>query len=291
MRFMFCGDPHGEFELIRGYGQNADVVVLLGDQTPEKPLVEELGPVVLERAWFILGNHDSDSAGYIAAHREENFWSRNLHAKVLEFGGLRIASLGGVFRGHVWEPRTEDIRYWTREAMIAATPLKKRFIGGLQERHWSSIFPEDFETLAAQAPADLLISHEAPENHKHGFRVIGDLARALGVRAIIHGHHHRAYQTEIEGGITVIGVAIKGVHIMDEFDIEALPKARGWKAAKRNLLDRLHEMKVGILEKYRQLSHTLETPPLLLVFLSMSLEHKTIKSGHRFSKMPRHISQ
>jgi predicted phosphodiesterase len=237
---MFCGDPHGEFELIRGYGRNADVVILLGDQTPSRPLAEELGPVV-DRAWFILGNHDSDSAGYLAAHRGD-IWARNLHARVLEFGGIRMASLGGVFRGRVWEPRTEDLRHWSRGEMVAVTPLKKRFIDGLPETHWSSIFPEDFESLCEQAPADLLVCHEAPECHKHGFKVVGDLARALGVRAIVHGHHHRQYQAEIEGGITVFGVGIHGFHIMDAVDFEGTPR-RGWKSARRDLLANLSTLK------------------------------------------------
>lgn len=241
MRFMFCGDPHGEFELIRGYGQNADVVVLLGDQTPAKALVDELGSVVAERAWFILGNHDGDSAGYLAAHRGD-IWMRNLHAKVLDFDGIRVASLGGVFRGQVWEPRTEDVRFITREAMIEVTPFNKRFIYSLPERHWTSIFPEDFEALLAEAPADLLVCHEAPECHKHGFKEVGDLARALGVRTIVHGHHHRSYKDVIEGGITVHGVGIHGFQILDAADIEGKPR-RGWKTARRDLLAMLRKMK------------------------------------------------
>ena len=242
MRFMFCCDPHGEFELIRGYGQNADIVMLLGDQTPERSLAEELGPVV-DRSWFILGNHDGDSAGYIAAHLGD-MGARNLHARVMDFAGIRMASLGGVFRGQVWEPRTKDVRYLTREEMIAATPIKKRFINGLPERHWTSIFPEDFEALVKQAPADVLVCHESPECHKHGFKALGDLARALGVRTIVHGHHHRSYKNEIEGGITVHGVGIHGFLILYAADLEGSPR-RGWKAAKRRLLVSLSEMEAS----------------------------------------------
>jgi len=237
MRFLFCSDPHGEFELVREYGKNADAVLLLGDQAPARALSEELGEVA-DRSWFILGNHDTEMPGYFMAHRGD-IWSRHLHGRVEDFFGIRVAGLGGVFRGQVWYPKGDDgeMRVRTRKEMIAATPNKKRFVGGLPLKHWSSIFPEDFKNLANEAPVDVLVCHEAPEAHRHGFRAIGDLARALGARVILHGHHHRAvYADEIEGGIKVFGLGRQGFKILDAADIETMPRPKGWKLARRDLL-------------------------------------------------------
>lgn len=63
-------------------------------------------PRILDKTevWFIHGNHDTDSE----ADHDHLFGSaladRNLHGRVVEIAGLRIAGLGGVFRGKVWTP-------------------------------------------------------------------------------------------------------------------------------------------------------------------------------------------
>jgi hypothetical protein len=38
--------------------------------------------------------------------------------------------------------------------------------------------------------ADILVTHEAPSCHRHGFDVIDQLACALRVKELFHGHHH-----------------------------------------------------------------------------------------------------
>jgi hypothetical protein len=53
----------------------------------------------------------------------------------------------------------------------------------------AAIFPAEWEALGA-LEADLLVTHEAPSCHPHGFEAIDDLARALGVVRAFHGHHH-----------------------------------------------------------------------------------------------------
>jgi len=53
----------------------------------------------------------------------------------------------------------------------------------------AAIWPEDIETLASQK-ADILVTHEAPSSHPSGSAVIDELARAMGARLIVHGHHH-----------------------------------------------------------------------------------------------------
>ena len=53
-----------------------------------------------------------------------------------------------------------------------------------------------------------MISHEAPESHHHGFREIGDLARAMGVKIVLHGHHHRPVNAALAHTIASIGPSV-----------------------------------------------------------------------------------
>ncbi|WP_156955750.1 metallophosphoesterase family protein [Solidesulfovibrio alcoholivorans] len=81
--------------------------------------------------------------------------------------------------------------------------------------HWSSIFPSDFDLIRWLAPIDVLVTHEAPENHRHGFREIGNLAREIGARLLVHGHHHEgARESKIEGEIRVIGLGLRETFLM-----------------------------------------------------------------------------
>jgi len=70
-----------------------------------------------------------------------------------------------------------------------------------------------FARLAAQR-ADLLITHEAPSCHPHGFHAIDALARALGVQAAFHGHHHDSLDYRPQWatlGFRAFGVGLRGV--------------------------------------------------------------------------------
>jgi Calcineurin-like phosphoesterase len=63
-QIFFCGDVHGHFdhviEAVRQHGPAA--IVLLGDVQAQKPLEQELAPILEKTAvWFIHGNHDTDS--------------------------------------------------------------------------------------------------------------------------------------------------------------------------------------------------------------------------------------
>jgi hypothetical protein len=53
----------------------------------------------------------------------------------------------------------------------------------------STIFGEVYDRLAAQ-DADVLVTHEAPAPHPYGWPALNELARALGVRQVFHGHQH-----------------------------------------------------------------------------------------------------
>ena len=68
----------------------------------------------------------------------------------------------------------------------------------------AAIWWEDYERLYGQQ-ADILVLHEAPGSHLYGFAVLDELAEAMGVKLIVHGHHHENYDATI-GTIRVRGV-------------------------------------------------------------------------------------
>ena len=100
----FCGDMHGSFEHITQavHEHRPDAIVLLGDLQAQRPM--EIEPAeILDKTeiWLIHGNHDTDSE----ADHDHLFGStlagRNLHGRVQTIAGVRIAGLGGVFRGTI----------------------------------------------------------------------------------------------------------------------------------------------------------------------------------------------
>jgi hypothetical protein len=48
----------------------------------------------------------------------------------------------------------------------------------------------------------------APESHALGFPLLGDIARVMGVKMLIHGHHHERYSATIAGEIRVEGIGM-----------------------------------------------------------------------------------
>lgn len=197
-KLLYVGDPHGEFDgiLEEAIVEDVAVVILLGDQTPVADLAGELGSVAT-KTWYILGNHDCELPTYLERHQA--LADRCLHGRVVELSGILVAGLGGVFRSQIWMP-PEEPKVSTRHEWQAMHPHRP-----LSRRHACTIFPEDIQALSDQK-ADVLVTHEAPESHPLGFASIGDLARALGVRLVVHGHHHQTMRGSIEPGIEVIGL-------------------------------------------------------------------------------------
>lgn len=60
---------------------------------------------------------------------------------------------------------------------------------GLLRKHASTIYYDDWLNLYGQ-PADILVTHEAPDCHQHGFKAITSLAQSMRVKWAFHGHHH-----------------------------------------------------------------------------------------------------
>ena len=54
--------------------------------------------------------------------------------------------------------------------------------------------------------ADVLVTHDAPSSHPAGLAALDDLARAMGARMIVHGHHHITSHAEAEDGLRVLSV-------------------------------------------------------------------------------------
>ncbi len=217
---LFGGDVHGCFDhlapLVRAHAPKA--LVLLGDIEADRPLAEIAAPweALGCAVWFIPGNHDSDSLERWQALAECP--ERNLDGRVVEIAGVRIAGLGGVFRETIWDgaqaPRY--VHYEDYAAQLARRVGGAAWLSvsdrGRSLRHRTSIFPGVHDRLVAEQ-ADILVTHEAPSCHPHGFAAIDELARCLGVRRLFHGHHHdnRDYGPGNELGFTVHGVGLRGV--------------------------------------------------------------------------------
>ncbi|WP_152486002.1 metallophosphoesterase family protein [Methylohalobius crimeensis] len=105
-------------------------------------------------------------------------------------------------------------RWRSRQEFFQDMGKGNRWRGGLPLKHRASIFPNDFERLH-RLRADVLVTHEAPTSHRHGFLAIDELAREMGVKKIFHRHHHQDYNAKIDGGIEVRGVGLANVVDLD----------------------------------------------------------------------------
>lgn len=244
----FCGDLHGKFSyLLAAVEQHQPAaVVLLGDimgDTAPRSLEQELAAILDKtEIWWIHGNHDTDQAGPCAMLFDSALADRNLHGRVVEVAGVRIAGLGGIFRGRIWSPPAPalfrsyddylaDAEQKRPRRLRSQSPIKRQAIlesasGMLEARpaeddwhyhedrkHRSSIFPEEYERLSSEG-ADVLVIHESPDCHPYGHEAISELAQLLGVKASFHGHQHDNldYSQHSERlGFDAHGVGLRGI--------------------------------------------------------------------------------
>jgi Icc-related predicted phosphoesterase len=206
-KLMFFGDPHADLDPVIAAVERfqPEAIVLLGDIQARRPLHIELQSILNRtEVWFIHGNHDTDSdVDY------ENLWGselaeRNLHGRVVEISGYKVAGLGGIFRSKIWDPRRpiEEAAFQSSDAMRRSMKREERWRDGISRKHRSSIFPADYQQLLRSSLADILVTHEAPAVHPHGWRVIDELAEKLGVQLVVHGHHHQNIDYLAEGLMT-----------------------------------------------------------------------------------------
>ena len=217
---LYCGDPHGQFRhIIKAATElHASSVILLGDMEPLRPLHIELEPI-LDRVWYVHGNHDTDSDQNWIHIWESELKDKNIDGRVVTLeDGTRIAGLAGVFRESVWYPSLPTPPKFRNQAEHAkSTPRQDRWRGGVHRKHWSSIYPNVLDHLA-DLRADVLVTHEAPGYHSNGFEILDDLAQSLGVTVAVHGHQHdRLDSTDrwAQQGFKSHGVGLRGITAID----------------------------------------------------------------------------
>jgi len=210
-KILFAGDPHGNFKPLIAATQKyqPEAVILLGDYDLDMPLESCLEEIVgLTEIWWIAGNHDFESPVKYKNLFNSAFSDRDLHLKVTEIAGLRVAGLGGIFLGRVWYPPQQPKWLGKQHYLHHQSASIKN--SGMSLKYKSAIWHDEFEALKT-LKADILVSHEAPGSHRHGFKVIGELAVAMGVKNIFHGHLHENYSSTIKNNIKVYGVADRAV--------------------------------------------------------------------------------
>lgn len=195
IRMIFIlGDNHGHFDKIIDtvVKLRPVAVISVGDIMGDKdirPIDQELNEILtLTEFWWIPGNHDTDSEAAYDGLFGSTLAHRNFHGRVVTIQGVRFAGLGGVFREKIWMPPGKP-QFQSKPDFLRHSPKASRWRGGIPLKHRSTIFPDVYSGLA-RGRADILITHEAPSCHPHGFQAIDALAQSLRVRATFHGHHH-----------------------------------------------------------------------------------------------------
>lgn len=174
---------------------------------------------------------------------------RNLHGRIVEIDGLRVAGLGGVFRESSWYPRHDlkaeplqdnyeqlikalydkkrvirniesdkdatayGVKYKKKAYDLSRQDLANKTLCGNELKHRSTIFYDDWLKLSTQR-ADILVTHEAPSCLPYGFAGIDALAKSLRVKSSFHGHMHDRldYSDQFEKlGFNAYGVGFCGV--------------------------------------------------------------------------------
>lgn len=223
---LFYGDPHGQFDALQDAvrDRRPAAVVLMGDMDASAPLEDLVSEVLNEgvEVYFIHGNHEGDQSRYYDNLTRSRLAGNSLHGRVVEIAGIRIAGLGGVFRGAVWFPGTDAPRFETKAAFIASLEKQKRWRDGMPLKHRTTIFPEELEALACLR-ADILVTHEAPSSHRAGFSVLDELAARMGAQLVVHGHHHEDYDAILDNGVQVAGTALARPRYLSDIAPALLP--------------------------------------------------------------------
>lgn len=203
---LFAGDPHGDFNpLISAVKRHQpEAVVLLGDYELKQPFEYYLASILDQtQVWWIPGNHDFEPSLHYHNLFSSQLAGQGLHLRVIEVAGLRIAGLGGIFLGRVWYPPNSP--KWQSKQHFLKRSAAQNKSNGLSLKYKSAIWPDEWAELK-QLKADILVTHEAPKCHRHGFIAIDELAEAMGVSKVFHGHLHEHYSARIRKGIKVFGV-------------------------------------------------------------------------------------
>lgn len=205
---LFCGDTHGRFDQVIEAVHRASpiAIFLLGDIEPSMPLDLELREIILStRIYWIHGNHDTDTPDAYDLTFGSGLGQYNIDGRVVDVAGVRIAGLGGVFRGRVWDGKVAH--FYSEDDYAKKCGKGNQWRGGAPVRHRSTIFPDRVKALS-QLQADILITHEAPSAHPCGFEVLTQLANDMKVKQAFHGHHHQRidYPDGVWHGVELHGI-------------------------------------------------------------------------------------
>ena len=220
---LFAGDPHGKFHHINRAGTElrASVVVLLGYMEAQRPLDQELQPLLDAQipVYWIAGNHDSDKESSLVNLLDSKLAANNIDGRVVVLpDGRRLAGLAGVFRASVWYPSLPTPpNFRNRTEHAKATPRQDRWRDSVHLRHWTSIYPEELDKLA-DLRADILVTHQAPGYHNHGFEILDDLARSIGAAVTVHGHEHDSLDSSdrwAQQGFKSYGAGLRSILSID----------------------------------------------------------------------------
>ncbi len=248
----FCGDNHSHFDHIVTAVETyrPDAIILLGDIEPRQPLEVELARILsLTKIHFIIGNHDTDDKQSYHFLVDSPLAKGRIDGEVRTISGVRVAGLGGIFRSKIWDGNDDrnvasyaqlqyDLTRRYRQLQDTINAAERKFanqpsdklqgfidinVRRLKEaksaaepkllKHASTIFPDIYDRLSA-CKADVLVTHEAPSCHPHGFTVIDMLGRSLSVKTAFHGHHHdqRSYKDAVQTvGFQTYGVGFCGI--------------------------------------------------------------------------------
>ena len=222
-------------------------VIFLGDIEAQRPFETEIAPILalgVEVHW-IVGNHDTDSeenwrhlrdrctVAWMASDRDRRapdcrsrrrFSQPDLvpagfeNAAAVEDPAFQSydefsADLG---KNRAQAPAIEDGSDQMEAIPDRIAKLMDPTKNGQLRKHCSTIFPDVVRSLSAQH-ADILLTHEAPGYHRHGFDELTRLAQAMGVRMAVHAHHHENLDHGTDPhGFAAFGVGFCDVAMLDQ---------------------------------------------------------------------------
>lgn len=236
-RIWFVGDVHGEFRYLAQALLQAQLrpqwIVFAGDiDIDHRPFREILEPV---RRFdpdlgiaFIHGNHDADSHEHWEMLHDAGE-AVALHGQVVNLSGILVAGLGGQFIRNVWMPPAAPT-YASKQAAISRETFQYRGGHRPSPEYDAAIYPDDLDDLARNR-ADILVTHEAPSCHPHGFEVLDGLARNLNVVRSFHGHHHDDQTAEYAKHRSRLGfdaVGLRYCQIKNGLGEEIFEGVQGW---------------------------------------------------------------
>lgn len=223
MSVLFYGDPHREWDplFLAARAIAPTDIVVMGDLELDEPFRIKVAPLLALgiACHWIAGNHDTRSVEMFS-YLWDDCPDGNLSGRVAELGAgrLRVAGLGGHYKGKIWFPRMGDEppTYPSRSEFLRCHGRAGTFREGIPLGQRATIFPEDHVKLGSQR-CDILVCHEAPTSMSGGmgFGAIDDLARDMGASLVLHGHHHTIYDGHTRDGIAVRGLGKAEVFVVE----------------------------------------------------------------------------